>query len=477
MKLEFDYRGQTHQLVKHSTVRQSLKRGEITEEQARRKAWYYRANWRPTRPYKLSHDDAAAEREAKDMLRGRATEPGKFAAWCAAEDAKKGVTIGDLADKWIAAGLPFSKTNPRSNSAAAEIQTTLTKALEFWRPKRAANIARTDHDDFVVYRRANNKLKATSATAGSRSADKQLGAMSSLCQWAVRESLIEKNPFEDRETYQKDGDVKHCHQFAPESDEEFHRMLHWFFTSEINTESRVNNYTPASRNLLTRIAGAWLAFTALTGLRPEEPAFLYCVPRLQTPATRPQNLPPGTIFPDRNGALNMKVVRSKHGQNPYVLLHPVLLDFLDTWTAWLDAQPQFNQITTGRHLFPDPADPTKSFCNVTIENSRAYVDTTFLNKRLNLCCAALKLEQRKPKGMGRAFFVAVSRSQGDDDAVIAGKLGQTTDGELIRDTYGDPDAMHGGKMLDWKPEAPAELAWTALRPPQQTNIVNVAFGK
>jgi hypothetical protein len=71
--------------------------------------------------------------------------------------------------------------------------------------------------------------------------------------------------------------------------------------------------------------------------------------------------------------------------------------------------------------------------------------------------------------------VRVRRSQGADDATIAGELGQTTNGKLIRSTYGNPDDMHGGSLFDWLPEddkhQPAPVAWAALDLQQPSNII------
>ena len=156
-------------------------------------------------------------------------------------------------------------------------------------------------------------------------------------------------------------------------------------------------------------------------------------PLAETPANT-RNLEPGTIFPDRNGILRMKVVRSKRGQT----LHPVAVEFLSAWRAWL-ARNQPDE----KCLFPLGTD-----------------DQTTLNRALSRASDAMKLPHFKPHAM-RAYYVKVRRSQGEDDATIAGELGQSTNGELIRSVYGDPQDLHGGNLFDWLPEDTAP-AWTLL---------------
>jgi len=478
MKLSFEHpKGVRHDLVKHPVVRQKLKANTITEAAARLTAWYYRAPWRPTRPFKFSSDDAAAIRGAKDLLKGRTEQPEVFAQFCQSLEQRRGLTVGQIAAEWLAAGLPFSKTEPRTDKAAAQLRSTLSRCLPWWESKRVAQITANDHADYVVHRRAHNRFTTADPAAqlaGSRSADLELSCLSSLCQWAVKCGRIDANPFETRERYHAAERVQHCHQFAPETDEELHRILSWFWSHQYAQNDLSNRHKAAELDLFTRVAGAWLCFTALTGLRPEEPAFLYRWPRQTTAPPRPAALPAGTIFPDRSGALKMRVIRTKHGQNPFVSLAGPAGAFLDTWEQWLTAHISPRDAVR-THWFPNPFDPVRSIC--------PDGETTLLNKRLSLCCAALGLPERKPKGVGRAFYVAVRRSQGADDATIAGELGQTTNGKLIWSTYGNPDDLRGGALLDWLPAAldpktqqpvATPPAWSLLQPATpQTNIIRL----
>jgi len=460
MTLSFDYpKGVSHRLIKHPRVLADLKAGVITAEHAAIRPWYFRPSWRRSKPFKLAADDDCAIRAAKDILKGRTEKPEQFSEWLADQDRRKGITLGDLAAAWLAADCAFSDTETRTPAAAEQLRATLARALPWWQEHKPAAITRRDHAAYVVHRRANNRTHTNDpevTNAGSRSADLELSCLSCLCQWAISAGRIKTNPFAERERFHKASAVQHCHQYAPTSAEELHQILAWFWNST---------------DLRQQVAGAWLAFTALTGLRPEEPAYLYRCARLDKSPAQPSSLPAGTIFPDRTGQLKMKITRTKHGQNPFITVHSVLNDFLTIYATWLDQHLPRPASDPWPAWFPNPQAVNDPVCPIG--------DTSYLNKRMALCCAALKLPARKPKGVGRAYYVAVRRSAGLDDATIAGELGQTTNGALIRSTYGDPDAMHGGALLDWLPltadHKPAPAAWAVLQQPAKPacNIIEL----
>ena len=64
--------------------------------------------------------------------------------------------------------------------------------------------------------------------------------------------------------------------------------------------------------------------------------------------------------------------------------------------------------------------------------------------------------------------------------MIAGELGQTTSGKLVRDTYGAPDDMFGGALFDWPPERDGKLverAWSVPGAPLLPNILPMPVAK
>lgn len=462
-QLTFTHQGITRTLNKNPKVQHALRHGRMTLAEAKHKPWCLRYDpGTGERLFSLTSGDKEAIRAAKDILNGQQREPSTFAAFLTARDAKLGITIRQLAEEWFAAGLPFSKTKTRTPEAADTLRAATTRALNWWADVPAASVNKAMMDDFVVWRRAN-----VARGIGDRSADLELAALSCLGQWAAFTSRIPANPFAERERYQDSKAVRHCHEVMPESDEQMQRILTWFWSVRFTPQEIGNRYKPAAVELRTRLAGGWLAFTALTGLRPEEPQELFYAPTLTETPLNPEKLLPGTVFPTRDGQTKMRIVRYKRGQNPFVTLHAPARDFLACWQAWL-AQ-QFPDLTTAR-LFPNPNDIAKPLC---------ADDTSLLNEQLTEACRQVGITQHiTPKGFGRAVYVRVRRSQGVDDATIAGELGQTTNGKLIRTTYGNPGDMIGGQLFDWLPEAKDEngkpvaapAAWQLLTE-TQPNII------
>ena len=419
MKLTFAHAGTERTLAKHNDVMRQLKAGVITNELAAQKPWLFRLVVEgKQRTFTLSSKDKEAVREAKDILNGQTQQPTGFAAFLAEKDAKRSITIGELATDWLAAGLPFRKTESRTPEAADRLRATINRALAWWATVPVATITANTLEDFAGHRKP-----------ALRSADLEMAAVSSLCQWAVFTARISANPLAKRPTFAKVG--QHCHEACPDDDETLHKLLAYLFDPIVDIHHK-------ETLTLSRLAAGTLAFCALTGLRPGEPAALLRVPPLAETPRHTRDLEPGTIFRDRAGALRMKVARLKRGQNPFVTLHPAAESFLSAWRSWLAAN-----LPDAKYLFPLGTD-----------------DQTTLNRALNRASAALKLPHFKPHAM-RAFYVKVRRSQGEDDATISGELGQTTNGELIRSVYGDPQDLIGGQLFDWLPEDTAP-AWDLL---------------
>lgn len=410
----FTFSGQRRQLSKHPTVRLALARGELTDAQAKLRPWYLRTGGSAIR---LSARDAEAVRQAREILRAQRTRPTDWQAFVAAKDAARSVTIGKLAADWFADGLPHSKTQPRTRAQADRLRSTLARCLPWWTARRIAEITPQIHEDYVAHRQQHH-----ARGTGERIADLELAALSSLCQWGIGVGRIVSNPFAHRKRFAQVA--RHCHQHTPADDETLHRVLAWL-------------YDQPEEQLV--IAAGWLTLCALTGLRPGEPRALLRLPVLDAPSGSLAALQPGQIFRTPDGALRMRIVRLKNGQNPAVLIHPAAESFVAAWRAW-----HSRHCPDEEKLFP------------------LLGDTTSLNRALARAGRALDLPTYKPHGFGRAYYVRVRRSQGADDATIAGELGQTTNGALIRSTYGDPDDMLGGALYDWLPAPPTRPAWDLL---------------
>lgn len=489
MKLTFEHQGRERTLTKHADVVRKLAAKTMSPAEAKPCAWFIRVTIAGGKQewHKLPAENADAIREAKDLLKHAGSNSPEFRAFREAKAAQEGVNLGALALEWFEAGLPFSKTKQRDAAQASEVREGLERALKFPRWEKAARAITTDDiDDFVVWR-CKQITARNPRYDGKRTCDKELAALSELCKWSLRLSKLDKNPFAGRRRYQEKADVAHFHEFMPRSDEEFHRLLSWFWSVEFDQKHLSHRYKANTITDTTRVAGAWLCFTALVGLRPEEPVFLMRHARHTTPPPLPRDLLPGTIFPTCDGKWKMRVVRMKRGQNPFVILTPAALAFLGAWEHWLGASvpaPQDPEAIGKLPWFPNPTTPTTPLCPVKYivagKKPKVEVNTTVLTKRLLKACAAMTIGHKlKPKGVGRAFYVCVRRSQGMDDAEIATELGQGSNGKMIREHYGNPEDQMGGSQFDWQAENEKKqllpYSWTVLtdQAEQPANVIKL----
>lgn len=444
MTSTFEHLGQTRQITKHPAVLAKLKAGTMAKAEAATQSWFIRI---PVGGGKRKWEKLAAlvvkdaVREAKDLLNGMKGNTDTYTAYSAARKAAASVTLGALAKEWLTAGLPEADGRKRSATAVKRLGKFLNGALRFFETVPAMTITGSVLNKFAAWRRENTR----GDKGGHRSIDVELGVLSGLCAWAAGLGKLPKNPFADRDRFARDEDAEHCHEHMPSGDDELHQILNWFFTPQKYTKQEASKI----------VAGAWLAFCALSGLRPGEPAFLQRHPALTEPPLSPRHLAPGTVFTTRDGQRVMKVNRLKSGQNNFIALRPALERFLNIWEIWLNANLPQAQSSVAPHWFPDPSDPGRP-----LAATREAINAR-LNVRLGHACRACKTAPMKPHGFGRAYYVRVRRSQGVDDSAIAGELGQTSNGKLIRSVYGDPDDMVGGALFDWLPET-GQPAWELL---------------
>lgn len=450
--LEFVHRGITRTLTKHATVQAKVNAGELSPQDALYYPWYLRlkVDAKATRPFKLtSLDKIAAVREAKDFLNNREQHPNEFAAFLAQKDALKTTKLKTLYDDWLAAGCPKDEDTRRAPEAAGTLTETIARCLDWWGNKAVSSITRKTHSEFAAWRRQN-----ISSGTGDRTIDVQLSALSCLCKWAVAVERIKENPFAKRKKFQQDDDITHCHEVMPDNDEQMHAILRYLWTVEFDFKTMPKQFSvltgalaerAQTATLNARIAGGWLCFSALSGLRTGEPKFIQQIAEATEFPANLKTIPVGQIYPMPDGTRLMRVKRTKRGQNPNVLIRPQLDDFLKCWREWLQSH-----VPNALYLFPIRQD--------------------IVGSHLDRACEALKLPRITPYGFGRAYYVRVRRSHGADDATIAVELGQSSNGDLIRSTYGDPIDPVGGKLHDWLPKDQPP-AWTLLNQPTQTNII------
>lgn len=342
------------------------------------------------------------------------------------------LTVGDLCDEWATAGYPDADERPRSPEAAKRMQDTLSR-VTWWHAQDPALITRDTIREYARHRRGQAARRR--GQTGDRAIDLELAALSCLCQWAVSLRKINSNPFADRQRFRRSEDVEHCNEFRPACDEELHAILGWMWAPT----------QPAA----CKVAGAALAWSALTGQRPGEYGALRTDVR-----TIGDRRPPGTRWTMKDGSERIAVDRAKGGINPAVRVHPALAEFLAAWLPFAGQKwPQ------SPWYFPDPEKPAQALPQ---DRLRTYLESAV---------EALGLPERHPHAM-RAFYVRVRRSDGVDDGTIAVELGQGSGPGLIVRTYGRCDDILGDGAFDWLPDAGVP-AWAALRDQTPANVVSL----
>lgn len=347
-------------------------------------------------------------------------------------------TFTDLAAAWAEAGYPDNGERPREVAAAARMAGAMKRTLVWWGPQNAALVTSDTIREFARARRG--MASRNRGQTGDRVIDVELAALSCLCQWAVAVRRLEKNPFQHRPRFRRPEDVEHCNEFRPANDEELHAILAWLWSP--------------TQPLERVVAGAELAWCALTGQRPGESSPL----RVDTRAIG-DNRPPGTRWAVRDGSERIAVARDKRGINPAIRVHPALADFLEAWMAY-----RAQRWPTSPWYWPNPACPSKR-----LNNDR-------LGTALEAAVKALGLPERHPHAM-RAFYVRVRRSDGIADGQVAVELGQGGGAALIPKTYGRADDILGDGAFDWLPQGPDGLpttpAWQALRAATPANVIPI----
>lgn len=374
-------------------------------------------------------DVKEALRRAKDLLDQAAAGSEAWTTMAEVNQRRAGQTVAPLVHDYLAAGCPRLRARAlelRTGRSLVDERRNLENCLSWWGPRSITSIGPKLIDDYAAHR-----------ASAPRAAELELNALSNALKYAVRREKIAANPLEGRGAIRSTATIVHCHEEAPASTEELHRIV---------------RHLLASRT--TAPYGAVLMFCALTGLRPGEPGFL------RTDAAAGQLGSRATLTADGVTFEIMHVKRLKHGINPAVRLHPAVQDFLSAWTTYARREWPHNPFWfphTQQEMAPIvPAGDAQG---------------SMLDKHLKAAAAAVGVtENRRPHAM-RAYYVRVRRSMGALDSTIASELGERTGERLIVSTYGDPAGLRGDGKFTWLPSQ-GEPAWTVLAPAvQPANIV------
>lgn len=356
----------------------------------------------PHHPAPWTREGISAAIDAAREILGRDLKPGSR------------VCVGALVTLWAGSGHPFPNCVRRSPVEAARLVRHLGRALRHWSPWIVSEIQPPDLVTYAEQRQA------------PRAVDLEFAALSSACAWGVARGHIVANPFAKRPRFRRPEDVSRSPERAPQSDEDFHRILSVLL----------------SGSPMDRAVGGHLAFQALTGLRPGEPgALLRC--SLSSGA-------PGTIRELPSGSKVMLVRRSKRGINPAVELHPALLHFLNAWDHHLIVN-----MPNSVHWFPHPEIHSQPL--VPFGDSAA---SPILGARLAKACTAAGVPHCSPHGM-RAYFTRCAMSSGMDLGKISLALGQRSGAPLVALCYNAQGNIVADGSCDWMPNG-VPPAWNQL---------------
>lgn len=301
------------------------------------------------------------------------------------------VTVGELIDIYIAAGLPTRKMRPKRPATIKNETACLKVVRAYFGGRQAAALAIGDCDKYRDWRLSGGffasegedekRKRMVRMKKGTRSVDLELTILGNVLHLAQRRGMLKSNPLAVRGRYSVADDVRHCREVAP-TPEGLKQIEYWL---------RAQNEDGAADVI---------CFLAFSGLRIGEALPL--------------------DWESVNWAEKViHVQREKRGIMPWVPLLPEMESLLRT----------MQKRANSHLLFPSPFEP---------ESPR---DDSAIRHRLGAACKALGLGHVTPHGL-RSYFVTQARQSGLSDAEIAMLIGDKTGPAIIALTYGDVRPDH-----------------------------------
>jgi integrase len=301
------------------------------------------------------------------------------------------VTVGELIDAYVAAGMPTRKMRVKRPATIKSEQTCLKPIRQYFGNKQAAALALADCDNYKEWRLSGGRFAEAGADEqrekmgrmmkGTRSVDLELTILANVLHLAVRRGVLKTNPLAGRSRYSVAEDVRHCREVAP-TPEGLKQIEYWL---RARGEHGVADL---------------VCFLAYSGLRIGEGLSL------------------DWEAVDWGEKL-VHVKREKKGITPWVLILPEMEALLR------DMQRR----AKSHLLFPSPFDPKLPRADVSIRH------------RLTAACKSLGIGHVTPHGL-RSYFVTQARESGLSDAEIAMLIGDKTGPAIIAHTYGDVRPDH-----------------------------------
>ena len=301
------------------------------------------------------------------------------------------VTIGELIDTYVAAGMPTRKMRPKRAATLTNERACLKPLRMYFGSKQAAAVVLGDCDRYKEWRVSGGFFADTGADekrkqmvrikSGTRSVDLELTILANVLHLAVRRGVLKSNPLTGRSRYSVAEDIRHCREVAP-TPEGLKQIEYWLRARDEHG------------------AADLVCFLAFSGLRIGEA------------------LPLDWEAVDFGEKL-LHITREKRGITPWVPILPEMETLLRT----------MQKRTTSHLLFPSPFEPEKPR------------DSSAVRHRITAACRALGIRHVTPHGL-RSYFVTQAREGGLSDAEIAMLIGDKTGPAIISQTYGDVRPDH-----------------------------------
>ena len=135
------------------------------------------------------------------------------------------VTVGELIDAYIQAGMPTRKMRPKRPATITNEKACLKVLRSYFGGMQAAGVALGDCDKFRDWRLAGGYFANGRADAqrkrlarmkkGTRSVDLELTILGNVFNLAVRRGGLKSNPLAGKGRYSVAEDIRHCREVAP----------------------------------------------------------------------------------------------------------------------------------------------------------------------------------------------------------------------------------------------------------------------
>jgi integrase len=301
------------------------------------------------------------------------------------------VTVGELIDSYIEAGMPTRKMRPKRPATITNEKACLKPVLSFFGGMQAAAISLGDCDKYRDWRLSGGYFASENPDEqrkpmarmkkGTRSVDLELTILGNVFNLAVRRGLLRSNPLHSRGRYSVAEDIRHCREVAP-TPEGLRQIEYWL------------------RGRNEQVSADTVCFLAFSGLRIGEA------------------LPLDWEAVDWSDRV-IHIQREKRGIMPWV---PILSE-MERLLRHMQKR------STSHLLFPSPFDPNK------------VRDDSAIRHRLSTACKDLGIAHVTPHGL-RSYFVTQARQSGLSDAEIAMLIGDKTGPAIVALTYGDVRPDH-----------------------------------